>query len=322
MKLPALLAFFLFLTPLLVSNAHAQGSGSTGGGDTVVDQQGQAHLVDLFDGDLASLQSRTEIRERYFAVDPQSSFVVRSAFPELSGSDSALSCAVSMIRKRKDDFPVFRSLLQVVPNFEIGFSEAYFEPNQLLMLSAIPGSTLSNRVAEDRQVPVAIFEYQTLILNQRLFERMNPVHQCGLMVHELMRLMNFYLRDFDTLPTDEIEAVVRNLFLNEPIEPWMVRHLKRISFAANHTHTFMLDAIAERNAFLDQPHDAQAKLAFFEAKSMQKAQQQAPEMKEPAPNLLFLRLSPFSAAIQSSEWRTSGGVIPEKLNVLTHEILK
>jgi len=345
MKLLALFAFCLLSTPLFGLDVHAQGSGSTGGGDAVVDESGQAYLVDLFNGNLAHLQSRAEVRRRYFATEPLSSFVVRSAFPSFSRPDSALSCAVSMIQKRKEDFRAFQSLLQVVPNLEIGFSEAYFEPNQLLMLSAIPGSTLSQRVPEDRQLPTAVFEYQTLILNQRLFERMNPAHQCGLMVHELMRLMNFYLRDFDTLTTDEIEAVVRNLFLNEPMEPWMERHLKRIRFAAEHTQTFAIDGMAERNAILNQPtsapswadleapldqqillrferrrRNAQAKLALLEAKSMQKFQQQTPGFKASAPDVSYLRLSPFSTAIHGSEWRKNGGVVRGTMNVLTHEI--
>jgi hypothetical protein len=342
MKCAKLLLIMLLSFPAFWSSidAQAQGSGSTGGGDVVVNFQGQALLVDLLTHQESFLLTADQIKSRYFAQAPWSAYVVKAAPADI------LKCALNTFDHASRRYPIFKPLQKLSNNLDVGLTEAFFEADQLLMLDAVPGKTLSSQVDQAYQVPVAIFEYQTLILNERLFQRMDAQNQCALMTHELLRLLNFYLDESDVLNTDEIEATVRMLVLHESLNPELEKKLKNLKLGEDFEREYSRylfetteridqmrrmpeNTINQYNAFdfaqwytqyMDRAEiELKARMELIRAKQMQLKQRQDPAQKQDAPEL-YIWNQEFTRILRGKTWRGENLVHPGRLNVLTREM--
>ena len=309
-SVPFMQRVLYFLTVFFLSNsafqmgALAQGAGSSGGGDVVVTRSGSALLVDLLttsDLDSESFLNEAKVRKKIFERHPWSNYLLRPAF-------SLIPSGVEVLTQFETEFPILKDLIIRAKNLDIAFSEAYFTPDQLQMLSDLPGITTSERVARDLQVPVAVFEYQTVLLNERLYLRMSERDQKALLVHELLRLLNFYMDDAQALSTAEIEKLNRYFFLNERDESVLIK------FKALTMRTVSVPA-ALSYAF---PKDRKVPEVTLHAELMRSIQQAAPQIKFTAP--MMAGQGDFAQMVRSSLWRRNVQY-DGKLNVLTHEIV-
>lgn len=301
----------------------------------VVDAQGRAHLIDLLDESFPLLLTAKQVKERYFANDPWSVYVIRSAPSDI------LSCALAKLETASSRFPVFRQIPKLAKNLDVGLTEAYFEADRLLMLDALQGNTLSSNVKRAYQVPVAIFEYQTLILNERLYNRMNAQDQCALMTHELLRLLNFYLDEYDTLNTDQIEATVRFLFLDQPMVRRLEKKLSRLKLGDHieqDYHRYLFETTDRIDEMRRQPEglkvmnisdfnrmmdgfneELKGRMELIRAKDMQRRQRLNPEEKQDGLET-YLWNEEFSKIIRGKTWRGENASHPGHLNVITLQV--
>lgn len=84
----------------------------------------------------------------------------------------------------------------------------------------------SSAVAENLQEPVASYQRSRLWISSRMYERMSPLDQCALQVHESLRHLNRVMKLSTSLSTPEIESLTRYIIGISTKEPQSLRRLE------------------------------------------------------------------------------------------------
>jgi len=316
----------VLLTALTFSfdvSAWAQGGvGTSGGGDVILTRNGKAMLVDLLPNQAIADSAMTVGEAKAFLYPSSMGRIVLDSAPDFI--EQGLSVLANYV-----DIPAIRFLVEhSSKSLSAALTDAYFEPNALQLMRDLSGSTLSNRVSADRQTPVAVFEFNTLLLNLRLINRMSKRDIQALAVHELLRNLNFFLSADSVLTTDEIEALVRFFFLKEPC-PQVLEKLKRIQIKNVGSGSAVLGSV---DSLIDQ-YAAVKKKGYAPHMTLREVIQQK-EMEHALLMQIFQQASPdhaiapsrylfddaFSKIIADPSWKQALVTIHGRFNVMTHEI--
>jgi hypothetical protein len=298
---------FIFCALVTTSLCYAQGGiGSSGGGDIVMNRQGQAFLVDLLDSSFSDHEFLLEQDAKIILYgDSLESKLILKSMPE------AADVAVRHLEQYAEKFPIFRFIIEKsIHSLSVARTDAYFSQNQSLSFEKI-SDTFSSRVRKEYQVLAAVFEFNVVLMNDRILSRMSPRDQEALFVHEVIRNLNYFLGSSDRLTTDEIEKTVRVLFLNES-HPALELKLSGLKYDPPSLGD--IDPVGK----VGQTNQG---TRWADASMTQEFQKLSPERKLALTANSILQLkSRFSKIIASPVWRDSRVIIEGKFNVFTHEL--
>lgn len=300
----ALLLALLMIAP----KVHAQGGiGSSGGGDIVISRDGKVHLVDLIDSEHDQNQFLDERDARDWLYrdfkNGVSNYVLKSK-PE------HLDLAKGVLEKNQSRFPIFQFVLQQsMQSLSIAETDAYLKPLAPLMIEKLVIQSLSERTAANKQVVAALFDFNVLLVNRIVFEKLSPRDQSALIVHEALRNLNYFLDKKDVLSTHDIESIVRMIFLNES-NPEMERKLAQLKAA-----DFKLDLDSILKSGAANP------LVSYDALLMKQFQLWGPTQKYSLNQTSFFALeSSFSKVVANVLWHVGKVTVKGQFNVFSYDI--
>lgn len=208
--------FICILTLIPVSLFAKMGTESGGGGQGLISEDGRVQLVDLLTVEelsqkLMSPNKRDDIfwrKDRY--VKRIGQFI-----PDF------FNCATDRFQQHETQLPILKSLrthLKSVKALGVEFKFISIDENQIDYNFKLPYvANYSNRIRQEDQNPIAVFTNGRLWVSNRLYKNMPKEHQCGLAIHEALRLLNFSSELEESLTTDEIEVATR-YFMDASLE--------------------------------------------------------------------------------------------------------
>ncbi len=205
----------LILTSLLLSfcNLAFAGPRSDGGGQGTISPDGQVQLVDLLTPEETSsalFLDASQVRQMFYE---ENRYVTQLARED----QQFFQCAKNIFEQNKRRFPSLQDLLAHLKNIkvlQVQFQIPSYEQRANFPSHSHPlplYASTSRRVPSTFQFALAAFANNQIWVSERLYLRLSQRGQCGLAIHEGLRLLNFSGGLREHLMTSEIELLTRHL---------------------------------------------------------------------------------------------------------------